>query len=85
MGRVLTAALVAVGAYFAYRTATARLFVVVMRAKAMTGKVAVVTGGTSGVGKEACKRLVSNGVKVAPASHYTRQDRIEIPHSLLWA
>jgi hypothetical protein len=63
MGKLLTAAVLAAGAYVAYRAATAK-FMVVMRAKAMTGKVAVVTGGTSGVGKEACKRLISNGVKV---------------------
>ena len=63
MGKLLTAAVLAAGAYVTYRVATAK-FMVVMRAKAMTGKVAVVTGGTSGVGKEACKRLISNGVKV---------------------
>uniref|UniRef100_A0A7S0U6E8 Protochlorophyllide reductase n=2 Tax=Hemiselmis andersenii TaxID=464988 RepID=A0A7S0U6E8_HEMAN len=56
------------GGYIAWRVLNAKLFLSVARARSMTGKVAVVTGGTSGVGKEACKRLVSNGIKVVIAA-----------------
>ncbi|KAJ1490269.1 hypothetical protein T484DRAFT_1777857 [Baffinella frigidus] len=37
------------------------------RASEMTGQVAVVTGGTSGIGRETCDRLVSKGVFVVLA------------------
>jgi hypothetical protein len=57
-------ALITVGGYVVWKLFQARQKFLSMRAVALNGKVAIVTGGTSGVGKEACKRLIKNGFKV---------------------
>ena len=56
---VLTAAAVA-SAYYLWTRTKRRT-----KATRMTGKVAIVTGGTSGVGRVAAERLVKNGLKGA--------------------
>ncbi len=54
---VLTAAAVASAYYLWSRTKRKT------KATRMTGKIAIVTGGTSGVGRVAAERLVKNGLK----------------------
>ena len=54
---VLTAAAVA-SAYYLWSRTKRRT-----KATRMTGKVAIVTGATSGVGRVAAERLVKNGLK----------------------
>jgi hypothetical protein len=62
--KVSSVAAIGIGGYVAWKLYQARQKFLSLRAAAMSGKVAIITGGTSGVGKEVCKRLIQNGFKV---------------------
>jgi hypothetical protein len=62
--KLSSVAAVGIGGYVAWKLYQARQKFLSLRAAAMSGKVAIITGGTSGVGKEVCKRLIKNGFKV---------------------